>query len=65
MIACIDINRSDERRGGIIMDALDVVVSISLLLFDICCIMYIKKELIYGTVDLIKKVEKALEDDRR
>ena len=45
------------------MDTLGFVALLSLLLFDICCILYIRKALISGTIDLIKKVEKAIDDD--
>ncbi len=44
------------------MDAFMVLVVISIILFDICCVLFIRKQLYLGAKELVEKIIKIIEE---
>ncbi len=44
------------------MDAFVVLVVISIILFDICCVLFIRKQLYLGTKELVERIIKFIEE---
>lgn len=42
------------------MDAFTVLVVISMVLFDFCCLLFIRKQLYLGIKELVEKIEKII-----
>lgn len=44
------------------MDAFTVLVVVSIVLFDICCVLFIRKQLFLGIKEVVEKIEKIIEE---
>ena len=44
------------------MDAFTVLVVISIVLFDCCCVMYLRTKLYLGAKELVEKILKIIEE---